>query len=84
MKLNTKNLKSLTLAVGASALLVGCNGLNKMVLTPSKNLYYGFDSESDYTKFRIWTELNYDDIRFRAKFKIGAQVGYPQYVVMYK
>jgi hypothetical protein len=62
----------------------GLNGLNKMVLTPAKNLYYGFDSESDYTKFRIWTELNYDDIRFRAKFKIGAQVGYPQYVVMYK
>ena len=62
----------------------GLNGLNKMVLTPAKNLYYGFDSESDYTKFRIWSELNYDDIRFRAKFKIGAQVGYPQYVVMYK
>ena len=62
----------------------GLNGLNKMVLTPAKNLYYGFDSESDYTKFRIWTELNYDDIRFRAKFKIGAQVGFPQYVVMYK
>ncbi len=29
--MNTKNLRNLTLAVGATALLVGCNGLGKMV-----------------------------------------------------
>ncbi len=61
----------------------GLNGTNKMVLTDPKNLYYGFDSESDYTKFRIWYEELYDDVRFRAKFKLGAQVGYPQYVVLF-
>eukprot|EP01012_Entosiphon_sulcatum_P049805 TRINITY_DN68512_c0_g1_i1.p1 TRINITY_DN68512_c0_g1~~TRINITY_DN68512_c0_g1_i1.p1 ORF type:complete len:580 (-),score=87.95 TRINITY_DN68512_c0_g1_i1:15-1754(-) len=29
--MNTKNLRNLTLAVGATALLVGCNGLGKMI-----------------------------------------------------
>src|ERR1035437_364126 len=62
----------------------GLNNLTRMVLTSAKNIYYGFDSESDYTKFRIWYEELYDDVRFRAKFKLGCQVGYPQYVVMYK
>lgn len=62
----------------------GLNGTNKMILTPASNLYYGFDSESDYTKFRIWYEELYDDVRFRAKFKLGAQVAFPQYIVMYK
>jgi hypothetical protein len=61
----------------------GLNGLNKMVLTSAKNLYYGFDSETDFSKFRIWYEELYDDVRFRAKFKLGAQVAYPQYVVLY-
>ena len=61
----------------------GLNGSNKMILTSAHNLYYGFDSESDYTKFRIWYEELYDDVRFRAKFKLGAQVGFPQYVVIY-
>lgn len=62
----------------------GLNGTNRMVLTSAQNLYYGFDAESDYTKFRIWYEQNYDDIRFRAKFKIGAQLAYPQYVIYFK
>jgi hypothetical protein len=62
----------------------GLNGTNRMILTTAKNLYYGFDAESDYTKFRIWYEQMYDDIRFRAKFKIGAQIAYPQYIVYFK
>lgn len=62
----------------------GLNGTNRMILTSAKNLYYGFDAESDYTKFRIWYEQMYDDIRFRAKFKIGAQIAYPQYIVYFK
>src|ERR1035437_3176995 len=60
----------------------GLNGSNKMILTSAHNLYYGFDAESDYTKFRIWYEELYDDVRFRAKFKLGAQVGFPQYIVI--
>lgn len=64
--------------------LNGTNVRNKMVLTYASNLAYGCDLETDYSKFRIWYEELYDDVRFRAKFKIGAQCYYPQYIVMYK
>jgi len=64
--------------------LNGTNVKNKMILTYASNLAYGTDLESDYSKFRIWYEELYDDVRFRAKFKIGAQCYYPQYIVMYK
>lgn len=64
--------------------LNGTNVKNKMVLTYASNLAYGCDLETDYSKFRIWYEELYDDVRFRAKFKIGAQCYYPQYIVLYK
>ena len=37
--MNTKTLRNLTLAVGATALLVGCNGLGKMIKKQNRNLY---------------------------------------------
>ena len=37
--MNTKNLRNLSLAVGATALLVGCNGLGKMVKKQSTFTY---------------------------------------------
>lgn len=62
----------------------GLNGTNKRLLTNAKNLAFGTDLESDYSKFRIWYEDLYDTVYFRAKFKVGAQAYYYQNVVLFK
>jgi hypothetical protein len=63
----------------------GLNGRNEMVLTPASNLFLGTDSFGELTNgdnFQFWYSMDEDAVFFRAKFKIGAQVAYPQYVVI--
>lgn len=62
----------------------GLNGTNKRILTNAKNLAFGTDLESDYSKFRIWYEDLYDTVYFRAKFKVGANAYYYQNIVYFK
>ncbi len=59
----------------------GINGLNKIVLTPAKNLFLGTDLFSDFGSFRIWHDNNSDNIYTRVKWKQGANCGYPQYII---
>lgn len=65
--------------------IVAVKGLpsTKMVLTTSDNFIFGTDNESDYSNFKIWYDVNDDEVRFRSKFKIGATIAFPQYVVLY-
>jgi len=69
-----------TLKIVATSGLVGRNDL---VLTYADNLYVGFDGEHDYEKFDVWDSLDLNAIRFRAMFRIGTAIAYPQYVVVY-
>lgn len=62
----------------------GLNGTNKMVLTPASNLYMGVDLLNDYENFQIFYSEDYDEVRFRAKFKVGAQVAFPEFVVFFE
>lgn len=62
----------------------GLNGTNKRLLTNGRNLAFGTDLESDYSKFRIWYENLYDLVYFRAKFKVGANAYYYQNIVYFK
>jgi len=62
----------------------GLNGSNRAVLTTAKNLYFGTDLQSDYESFRIWKSEDFNSIFFRAIWKQGVQIAYPQYVVSYK
>lgn len=68
--------------------IVGTRGLvgrNEMILTPASNLYLGTDSFGELVNgdtFKIWYENKDDMVYFRSKFKIGAQVAFPQYVVI--
>jgi hypothetical protein len=76
---------------GEQVRIVATRGLNAtggytgygMLLTYATNLAYGTDIESDYSNFRIWYEMLYDQMNFRSKFKVGANCFYPQYIVLY-
>ncbi len=63
----------------------GLNGRNEMVLTPSSNLYFGTDSFGEARNgdgFQFWYDIRDNITYFRAKLKVGAQVAFPQYVVI--
>lgn len=62
----------------------GLNGTNKIVATYAANLYYGVDLENDFETFEMWYERFQDLVYFRSKFKVGAQVAFPEFVVEYK
>ena len=63
----------------------GLNGRNEMVLTPSSNLFFGTDSFGEARNgdgFQFWYDIRDNITYFRAKLKVGAQVAFPQYVVI--
>lgn len=60
---------------------VGMNGLSKRVLTPAWNLVFGTDLERDPEGFKVWFDLEDQLVKFRAKWKAGAQVYFPAYIV---
>lgn len=62
---------------------VGLQGSNKIWLTSASNIYFGTDLVNDAEAYEIWFERRDNQLYFRAKFKIGFQVAYPQYVVKY-
>lgn len=62
----------------------GLNGTNKIVATYASNLYYGVDLENDFETFEMWYEKFQDLVYFRSKFKVGTQVAFPEFVILYK
>ena len=61
----------------------GLNGTNKMFLSPASNLYFGTDLLSDSEEFRIFYSQDNDEVRFRAKWKMGVQAAFPEFVVYF-
>lgn len=63
----------------------GLLGRNEMVLTPASNFYFGTDSFGEARNgdgFQFWYDIRDNITYFRAKLKVGAQVAFPQYVVI--
>jgi hypothetical protein len=60
----------------------GLNGRNEIILTPSSNLFFGTDDLNDPTAFRAFYDESDDRVKLRIKWKQGAQVAFPQYVVI--
>lgn len=59
----------------------GLNTDNSLVLSPAWNMYVGTDLLTDAEDFRIFYSQDNDEVRFLAKWKIGVQVAYPEYIV---
>lgn len=61
----------------------GLNGTNRMFLTNGSNFYFGTDLLSDAEEFKIFYDMNDDEVRFRAKWKMGVQAAFPEFIVQY-
>jgi hypothetical protein len=62
----------------------GLNGTNQMFLSSASNFYFGTDLLSDAEEFRIFYSADFDEVRFRAKWKQGVQFAFPDYVVFFE
>jgi hypothetical protein len=61
----------------------GLNSQNKMFLSRGANFYFGTDLLSDAEDFAIFYSEDNDEVRFRAKWKMGVQVAFPEFVVAF-
>jgi hypothetical protein len=61
----------------------GLNGTDRMFLTNGSNLYFGTDLLSDAEEFKIFYDMNDDEVRFRAKWKQGVQAAFPEFIVQF-
>lgn len=59
----------------------GLNGTDRMFLSRAANLYFGTDLLNDSEEFRIFYSEDNDEVRFRAKWKMGVQFAFPEFVV---
>ena len=62
----------------------GLNGTDRMFLSRAANLYFGTDLLNDFEDFKIFYSEDNDEVRFRAKFKLGVEVAFPEFVVAFK
>ena len=63
--------------------IAGLSGNFQIVLTPASNIAFGTDLQSDTDSFKLFYDEKDDAVLFRAKWKQGAQVYFPGYVVLY-
>ena len=61
----------------------GLNGVDRLVLAPAAALVVGTDLLNDAEAFKVWYSDDNDEVRFLSKFKLGVQVSFINYVVMY-
>ena len=61
----------------------GLNGTGKMFLTSAANLYFGTDLLNDSESFEIFYSKDYDEVRFRAKWKGGVGSAFPDFIVYF-
>lgn len=59
----------------------GLNGTNRMFLSKASNFYFGTDLLNDSEDFKIFYSEDNDEVRFRAKWKMGVQLAFPEFVV---
>lgn len=60
------------------------NGTNEVYASSASNFKVGVDLLSDYENFTLAYDVARDDIIFRSKWKMGVQVHYPEYMVVWK
>lgn len=62
----------------------GLNGTGKIVAADPENLYYGCDMADDAEAFDLWYSKDNQVFRLAIKFNLGAQVAFPDQVVLSK
>jgi len=62
----------------------GLNGTKKMVATHWDNMYFATDLLGEEDQFDLSYATEAEEVRFKAKFKAGVQVAFPEEVVLFK
>lgn len=71
---------------GTNVKLVAVGGLTgnfQIALSYGENFYLGTDLQHDAEDLQVWYEIKDDLVYSRLKWRMGAQVAFPQYVVLY-
>lgn len=62
----------------------GLDGTNRLFTLRMSNMFAGVDLENEYEKFTMMEDQFKDYIRFKAQFKYGVNVAFPDEVVSFK
>jgi hypothetical protein len=62
----------------------GLNGTNRMFLSRLSNLFVGTDLANAEEELKFWYSEDNDEVRFRASFKYGVQIAFPDQLVQFK
>ena len=62
--------------------VAGLNGSNHVIAADPENLFYGYDMASDAETFDLWYSKDHQEFRLAVKFNAGAQIAFPDQVVL--
>lgn len=62
--------------------VAGLNGKGQILASDPENLFYGFDGEADADTFDVWYSKDNQEFRVAIKFNAGAQIAFPDQVVV--
>lgn len=62
--------------------VAGLNGKKQMLAADPENLFYGVDMADDAETFDIWYSKDNQEFRIAIKFNAGAQVAFPDQIVL--
>jgi len=63
--------------------LNGLNGTNKIVAGLWSNFFIGTDMMNEEEEYKFWYSQDNDEVRYRATFKYGTQIAFPEQVVYF-
>lgn len=61
----------------------GLSGTGRMFVLQPKNMWLGTDKENEWEEFEFWFSKDDDLLKFKARWKIGVQIGFPDEVAQY-
>jgi hypothetical protein len=62
----------------------GLNGTNRLFAMRTSNMFAGVDLENEYEQFSMMEDQFKDYLRFKAQFKYGVNVAFPDEIVSFK
>ena len=63
--------------------LNGMNGTNKIVAGLWSNFFIGTDMMNEEEEYKFWYSQDNDEVRYRATFKYGTQIAFPEQIVYF-
>jgi hypothetical protein len=61
----------------------GLNNTNRIICTPSSNLWYGTDMMNEEEKYDMWYSKDNDEVRFHVAFKAGVNYAFADQIVQF-